>query len=45
MPVIKPISELLTYDAEVIDRAAKTVCVLTPDDWLKAADKRRGLKR
>lgn len=36
---------LLTYDAEVIERAAKTVCVMTPDDWLKVADTRRGPKR
>lgn len=25
---------LLTQDAEVIERAAKTICVMTPDDWL-----------
>ena len=36
---------LLTYDAEVIERAAKTVFVMTPDDWLEVEVKRRGLKR
>ena len=36
---------LLTYDAEVIERAATTVCAMTPDDWLKVADKRRSPKR
>jgi len=30
---------LLTYDAEVIDRAAKTVRVMTPEAWLSKAGK------
>ena len=34
-------SLLLTYDAEVIERAAKTVRAMTPDAWLKPSGKRR----
>jgi predicted nucleic acid-binding protein len=36
---------LLTYDAEVIARAAKTVCVMTPDDWLSVVGRQQGMKR
>jgi len=36
---------LLTYDAEVIARAAKTVCVMTPDDWLSVVGRQREMKR
>jgi len=32
---------LLTYDVEVIERAAKTVHAMTPEAWLKPGDKRR----
>ncbi|MEI7899771.1 MAG: PIN domain-containing protein [bacterium] len=32
---------LLTCDAEVIERAAKTVRVMTPAAWLRLSDKRR----